>query len=175
MAKIGLRYPAYKTPTKTGVIGKAVTANITVNSNDAKLYGDDTVAESDTSWRDGTIALTTTDLPSTALADLLGHTTDVGGETVYNIDDVAQDVMFGFYGVSKVNGVQKYRAVILTRVKFKEPNDNNATKGENVAFQTHDLEGLIMADAEGNWKKEQTFETATLAKEYIDTELGIGA
>ena len=53
MAKIGLKYPVYKTDSAAGVIGKAIQADISITVNDVKLYADDAVAESDKSFQNG--------------------------------------------------------------------------------------------------------------------------
>ena len=65
MAKIGLRYPVYKTTSTSGVIGKAIQADISITVNDVKLYADDVVSESDKSFQSGTILLEFDDLSDT--------------------------------------------------------------------------------------------------------------
>lgn len=176
MAKIGLRYPIYKTleeTPKSGVIGKAIQADISIQVNDVKLYADDALAESDRSFQNGTLALGIDDLSDTIQADLLGHTVNESGEIVANKDDNPPNAGVGFYGTKQVNGVQKFRAIWLHKVKFSEPDDTNQTKGENVAFSTPTLSGNIMVDDNGDWKSEQTFDTKTEAETYLNGKAGI--
>lgn len=173
MAKIGLKYPVYKSPSKKGVIGKAIQADIAISVNEVKLYADDTVVESDKSFQSGTITLGIDDLSDEIYSEFLGHAKDVSGEITANENDQSPYIGLGFYGTKKVKGVAKYRAIWLPKVQFAEPEDTNATKGESVEFNTPSLEGTIMADDNGDWKKEQTFATEAEAVTYLENKAGI--
>ena len=174
MAKIGLKYPVYKGETTQGVIGKAIQADISIEVNDVKLYADDAVAESDKSFSSGTITLGTDDLSDTIQTDLFGHAVNAEtNEITAKGTDDSPYVGIGFYGTKKVGGVRKFRAIWLPKVQFAEPNDENATKGENVEFRTPTLEGTIMLDDNGDWKKENTFDTKDEAKAYLEEKAGI--
>jgi phi13 family phage major tail protein len=174
MAKIGLKYPVYKSPTSQGVIAKAIQADIAITASDVKLYADDGIAEGDKSFQSGTLTLGVDDLSDTIQAEFLGHSVDeLTGEITANKDDVSPYVGIGFYGVKKVNGAKKYRAIWLTKVQFGEPSDTNATKGEIVVFNTPVLEGTIMLDDNGDWKKENTFDTEAEARAYLEAKAGI--
>lgn len=173
MAKIGLKYPVYKGAEKKGVIGKAIQADISITINDVKLYADDVVAESDKSFQSGTITLGLDDLSDDIQTEFLGHTKDTEGEITAKGTDDSPYVGIGFYGVKKVNGIRKYRAIWLPKVQFGEPNDTNSTKGETVTFNTPVIEGTIMLDDNGDWKKEQTFDTEAEAKSYLEGKAGI--
>lgn len=177
MAKIGLKYPVYKTSAETpanGVIGKAIQASISITLSDVKLYGDDAMAENEKAFQSGTISLNTTDLSFKNQADLLGHTYDDAESTlVANSNDVAPYTGVGFYGVLKVNNVRKFRAVWLPKVLFGEPNDEMNTKGESVEFGTYTMEGNIMQEDDGKWKEEALFETAEEAVAYLDEKKAI--
>jgi phi13 family phage major tail protein len=174
MAKIGLKYPVYKSATNQGVIAKAIQADIAITTNNVTLYADDAVDEVDKSFQTGTLTLGINDLSSTIQAEFLGHKVDEDtGEITANKDDESPFVGIGFYGVKKVNKVKKYRAIWLTKVQFSEPSDNHATKGESVAFATPVLEGTIMRDDNGDWKKENTFVTEAEARAYLEAKAGI--
>jgi len=174
MAKIGLRYPVYKSATTEGVIAKAIQADIAITSNDVKLYADDAVAETDKSFQSGTITLGIDDLSDTIQADLLGHSVS-SGEITAGRNDVAPYVGVGFYGVKRVSGADKFRAVWLRKVQFAEPADANETRGETTVFSTPVLEGTIMLDDTGNWKDEKTFDTAAEAIVYLQAKSGVKA
>ncbi len=174
MAKIGLRYPVYKSATSQGVIAKAIQADITISVNDVKLYADDAIAESDKSFQSGTITLGIDDLSDTIQTAFLGHAVSDGEITAAGTDDNPY-VSIGFYGVKVVSGVRKYRAIWLTKVQFAEPADSNATKGDSVVFSTPVLEGTIMLDDNGDWKKEKTFNTEAEAIAYLQAKSGIKA
>jgi phi13 family phage major tail protein len=173
MAKIGLRYPVYNANGKKGVIGKAIQADINITTNEVFVYGDDAVAETDKSFRSGRITLGLDDLNDIIQEDLLGHAIDEDGEVTASGDDTSPYAGIGFFGVKRVNNITKYRAIWLPKVQFAEPNDTNTTKGENTAFSTPTIEGVIMLDDEGNWKKEQTFPTAAEAVTYLKAKAEI--
>lgn len=173
MAKIGLRYPVYKGATTQGVIGKAIQADVTIETSEAKLYADDVIAESDKSFKSGKIILGIDDLSDSIQKDLLGHSIDVTGEITANKNDQSNYVGIGFYGTKQVSGVKKYRAVWFPMVQFAEPGDSNKTKGENMEFSTPTIEGTIMLDDNGDWKKEKTFELESDAIAYLNAKAGI--
>lgn len=174
MAKIGLKYPVYKAGSTAGVIGKAIQADISITTNDVKLYADDSVAESDKSFQEGTITLGLDDLSDTVQTALLGHTV-IDGEIVAKGSDSNPFVSIGFYGVKKVNNIKKYRAIWLPKVQFAEPSDTNATKGETLAFATPTIEGTIMLDDIGAWKYEKTFDSEAEAIAYLQAKSGVKA
>lgn len=179
MAKIGLkglRAAKYDENSKTygevESVGKAIKSDISINSNNVKLYAEDAVAESDQSFKDGKIALEVDDLTVKMNGLLLGHTVSEEGELVANSSDIAPYVGMGFYCMTKKNNKIGYRAIFLVKVQFAEPNDNSETRGETVAFKTPSIEGTIMTDANGDWKKEESFETEQEAIAYLDSKFG---
>ena len=70
-------------------LGKAVSCSTSITNNEAKLYGDDTLAESDTSFSNGTITLGVTDDDDDVFAELLGHTVTEDGEVIKAASDAA--------------------------------------------------------------------------------------
>lgn len=182
MAKVGLKYLRYGLlregengedtygPART--LGKAIKADININKNDVKLYADDTLAESDKTFSNGTMSVETSDISQEDNANVLGHSRTEDGELIANTNDQAPYLGFGFYGSKKVNGQLKYRAVFFTKIQFGEPNDNNSTKGETVTFNTETIEATIMTNSKGIWKKEKTFDTEREAMQYIDSKFG---
>ena len=174
MAKIGLNYPVYKTATSAGVIGKAIQADVTIEMNDGKLYGDDSLAEVDRSFKTGTLTLGVTDLSDAVQSALLGHAIASEVMTAKGSDTPAYAGV-GFYGVKIVNNIKYYRAVWFPKVLFSEPADANSTKGESIAFGTPVIVGTLFDDATNGWKKEKTFTTAALAQAWLDNLAGITA
>ncbi len=172
MAKIGLKYPVFKSATTAAVIGEAIQADITIESNDVKLYADDAIAESDYSFKSGKITLGIDKLESAIVAGLLGHDV-VSEEITAKSTDTSPEVGFGFYAAKVVDGVKSYRAIWLPAVRFTEPADSNKTKGESTEFGTHTIEGVIRADSTDTWKKEKTFTLEADAKAYLDTLAGL--
>ena len=150
-------------------LGKAVSCSVSITNNEAKLYGDDALAESDTSFASGTITLGTTDDDDTVFAPLLGHTIDQSGEVVKASTDVAPYVGVGRIVTKMVNGVYKYKVEFIYKAKFSEPSKDETTKGESVEFTTPSVEGVIAAlgDVNGTWSKTKTFTSKADALTYL--------
>ena len=175
MAKVGVLHPVYLVTGDTAgkVMGKAITVNASPSSNDTKLYADDGVAESDTSFTEGsTITVNTDHLSLEIQADLLGHTY-AAGEMISSKDDVAPYVGFGFIGKTKKDNVMGWVAKWYPKVQFGEPSDENQTKEETVSFQTPTIEGSFYSDDNGIWKEEAEFATEAAALEWVDDKAEI--
>lgn len=177
MAKIGLRNFAFGVLTEstggTATYGtkkkpaKAISCKVDITNNEAKLYADDSLAESDTSFQSGTVTLGIDDENEEMLSVLLGHTiTD--GEMVRSSTDVAPYVGLGRIITKMVGGVYKYKVEFLKKVKFSEPSQENDTKGESLEFGTSEIEGQISCLADGSWSVSQTFDSLDDAQEYLD-------
>lgn len=179
MAKIGLRNFRYGllteaddgTPSYAGPLtpGKAISCNVDISNNDATLYADDSLAESDTSFQNGTVTMSIDDEDTTTMATMLGH--DVDSETgamVRNVNDTAPYIGFGRIIVKQVNNTYKYKVEFLYKVKMSEPSQEDNTKGESVEFGTSELEGIVSALKNGNWSITNTFDTYDEAISYLE-------
>lgn len=164
------------TPTYDGAksFAKAVSCSVSITNNSASLYADDALAEQDNSFQSGTVTLGVDDNREATFADILGHDIDESGEVIYNTNDVAPWVALARIVVKMVNNVKLYKAMILYKVKFAEPSEDENTKGETVEFATPSIEGTIAQLANGDWKKAKTFSTKAEALAYIQSELGNG-
>lgn len=150
-------------------LGKAVSCSTSITNNEAKLYGDDTLAESDTSFSNGTITLGVTDDDDDVFAELLGHTVTEDGEVIKAASDAAPYVGVGRIVTKMVNGAYKYKVEFLYKVKFSEPSKDENTKGESIEFATPSIEGIIAAldDTANTWNKSKTFNTKSDALTYL--------
>lgn len=178
MAKIGLtnfRYsvlteaadgtPSYgdvKTP------AKAVSCSVSIDNNDAKLFADDALAESDTSFAGGTVTMGIDEDDLETMADLLGHTYTEQDGITRSVDDTAPYVGLGRVVTKMVGGAYKYKVEFLYKVKFQEPSQENTTKGESVEFGTTEIEGTISALANGKWSVAKEFDTKAAAVTYLE-------
>ena len=181
MAKIGLNNFRYAilteaqdgTPSYSGALtpAKAISCNVEVSNNDAKLYADDSLAESDTSFNNGTVTIGIDKSDDTTMANLLGHSV-VDGAMVRKTTDVAPYVGLGRVITEMVNNVLQYRVEILFKCKFSEPSQEDNTKGESVEFSTYEIEGTVNALANGEWSKTKTFTTKNDAVAYIESVFG---
>ena len=149
---------SYGTPVQ---LAKAISAELSVELNEAILYADDGRAESVKEFKSGTLSLSIDDLKPNQVAALLGAEIDENGALVSRGEDEPQYVAIGFRA-RKANG--KYRYFWLYRVQFGIPGTSLATKGDSITFSTPTIEGTIFqrnkVDGRGRhpWKVEYTEE-----------------
>ena len=149
----------YGTPKQ---LAKAISADLTVELNEATLYADDGQAEAVKEFKSGTLSLGVDDIGAETAAALVGATLDANGVLISGSEDTAKYVAIGFRA-KKANG--KYKYYWLYRVLFGVPATNLATKGDSISFNTPTIEGTIFRrnkiDGKNNhpWKAEVT-ETA---------------
>lgn len=153
-------------------VADTIDVDIKINNNDAKLYADDQLVESDATFKDGDIALQLADIDDEIKAEWLGHE-HADGETIYNKDDTAPYEGVGFYATRKVHNVKKYRAVVFLKTKFSEPSEKYSTKGDSISFQTPTINGKISTVTNGDWKKDKTFDTEEEAVAYLENIFGL--
>ena len=164
------------------MLGKAISANIKIDTNDNKLYADDAISETDRSFKGGTISVNIDELGDAAKLNLLGHTEGVTVDSAIGTKEIVSGgtdtpayIGFGFYGQKVISGVKYWRAIWLKKVQFTEPVDDTKTKAETMEFQTPTLEGTIMLDVTSEWKSEGTFSTEAKAKTWLEGKAGITA
>lgn len=182
MAKIGLNNFRYGflteatdgTPTYGGAKtpGAAVSCNVSVSNNDAKLYANDTLQESDTSFAGGTVTMGVDRADYQTQADLLGHTYSEENGLIRSTTDVAPYVGLGRVVTLMTDNTTSYRVEFLNKVKFAEPSQEDTTRGESVEFATVEMEGTISQLANGNWSSSQEFTTKDAAISYLEELLG---
>lgn len=179
MAKIGLNNFRYSplteaadgTPTYAGATkpAKAVSCNVEVTLNEASLYADDGLAESDNSFARANVTIGIDEDDQATMAALLGHSVDqTSSAMVRKVTDEAPYVGFGRVITKKVGGTLKYKVEFLYKVKFAEPNQSDNTKGENTEFSTTELSGVASALANGEWSITKTFTSKTDAITYLE-------
>ena len=141
------------------VLAKAISAELSVELNEAILYADDGAAEVVKEFKSGTLSLGIDDIGAEIASALSGATIDSNGVVISGSDDGGDPVAVAFRA-RKSNG--KYRYYWLYRVKFGIPATNLQTKGDSISFQTPTIEGTIMrrnkVDYNDNhpWKAEVT-------------------
>lgn len=198
MATIGLSKPYYAIYTAEdetvtysggGIMGKATEANVEIEtSDDNNLYADNAIVETDRVFSGGTLTLSTDDLSSEvskailgvqeeAITGITGVTDTEAKELVYDDRQSAPYLGVGFIIKKKVGGVDKWRALVLTKVMFAIPADAATTQGESIEWQVPELSATIMRDDTANhvWKREVTLTTEAQAEAYIKARLGITA
>lgn len=177
MAKIGLnnfKYAildesaeTYETPKS---LGKAINCKVSIEKYSAELYADDTLAESDYTFKKGTVNITVDEDDDTIFAEILGHTIDEEtGEMIRKDTDIAPYVGIARILTKLVGGVQKYKVEFLAKVKFSEPEQDEQTKGDSVEFKTPSIEGTVTKLSDGTWSKTKTFTDKAEAISYLDS------
>ena len=158
------------------IVTKAIKADLTINLNDAVLYGDNRVAEIVNEFKDGKLAINGTHLEYDARAMLFGHEI-VGAagkeELIARGDDSGAYVGVGFIATVMRDNVQKYRAIWITKVKFGVAGESLETKADSIKFGTPNMEGTIMTDIDGVWKKEVTRDTRAEAVAWLNEKANI--
>ncbi len=193
MASIGVSKPYVAkysdngdgTVTYTGGVRLAkateISASIETGDNN-NLYADNGVAESDKSFAGGTLTVGVDDISQESSKVILGvkeGKITVNGEEVteliYDDDTVAPNLGFGCIIKKKKDNVDKWRAVVFTKIMFGIPEDAATTQGESIEWQTPSIEATIMRDdsAKHMWKREATFDSEAQAEAYIKMVLQI--
>lgn len=164
MATIGLRdlYVDVLTSDEEGTavyenspsrLAKAITADLSVNTTQEKLYADDGVDVTVSEFVDGELTLGTNDLSPEAAEKILGLTKDSKGVLISNADDMPPYVAVGFRA-KRPDGTFKF--IWLYKVQFNVPSESYKTKGESIEFTTPEITGTIIARTDGNWKADWT-------------------
>lgn len=161
MANIGMKLLKYavlsEDETTYGIVktmGKAISANISINTSEGSLYADDTLAEFETSFQSANVTLTLDDDNDTVFSEILGKTMDTtSGIVSSSINDNSPYIGFG-YIVSKVkNNVKTYRAQFFPKIKFKPFIPDANTKGDSITYGTPSIEGTTIANNSGIWEQ----------------------
>ena len=184
MARIGFKKAKYNkisgntyaslTSNTVPVFEKVIDEKFAPEYNTAELYANDGLAESDYSFKKGTLTLTVADDNDKLCAELLGNT-DAEGEVTSNIEDVAPEFGYGHIIPKLMNGARMYKVEFFPRVKFTKITSDNKTRGESVEFNTTSIEGTVFpletalnGLANGVWEKHQTFATLAEAETYLN-------
>lgn len=138
---------SYGAPEK---LAGAIEAKVTYDTNDAKVYVDDTLGETDSSITGGTIDLTIDDDDMTVFGPLLGMDEITTGEGVTaikgyvtKVSDSPKNVGFGYIVMKQVKGQTKYVVRFFYKVKFKPFSSDAKTRGESTEFITPTVQGTF--------------------------------
>ena len=139
-AKITEADDGTETYAKPQSLAKAMSAELSVELNEATLYADDGAAEVVKEFKSGTLTLGIDDIGTTIANDLTGAQIDDNKVLISASENGGSPVAVGFRA-RKSNG--KYRYFWLYRVIFGIPATNLATKGDSITFSTPSIEGTI--------------------------------
>ena len=164
------------------VIQEARNVDIQKTYSDNPLYGDDRKVDDDNGLTGLTISFESTGLSDSDRVLLFGETRKtIGGITAQLEGENATPYGgFGYIRKMRDNGVRKYEAWIILKVKFQEENQATATEEGTINWGTPTLNGraaaIVIDDSEeGQFRTHWTFETASAAKSWINTVLNVSA
>ena len=159
---------------KVPCLSRVIDEKFSPEYNNAELYADDSLAESDTSFKKGGLAITVADDEDERDAFLMGNTIEEG-EVTKTVDDTAPEIGYGHIVTKLINGVKKFKVEFFPRVKFVKITTDAKTRGESAEFGTTAVEATVCplkADFNGmkagTWEKHQTFATEAEAEVYLD-------
>lgn len=184
MAFIGLRKPyVAKYNRTTGEYSDgfryshAVSLSVTPNYAEASLYGDDMQVEYEKAFTSAAVSLGTTSTPIEAASVMFGHTVDAENKKVtYKATDEANYVGLGVIAPEKVDGENKYVALIILSAKFADSSESYSTKADSLTFNTPTIEGsATVANDSGEWKITRIFDTEDEAEAFVKNYLNIEA
>jgi len=158
MARVGMKHLVFApiatenasaAPTYSGgvVLGRAVRGNRTPTRYDAKLYGDDGLAESYNGLKEIGVEIETTELVE-ANAVTMGILKAVGTGETLTYRQTQKPTVFGGCGWVETHvrhGVELYVAIWIYKVQLAPGNEEARTRGDNLEYGTESMTGTSMA------------------------------
>lgn len=154
--------------------GKAISTSITPNYNETSLYADNQQTENVTEFKNANVSLGVDRMPVQASSVVFGHSVNEEGGVTSKTGDAANYVGYGFVTAEMLDGVQKYQACLVRKVKFKEGEESYDTKGDSIVFKTPTLSGTAMGTSRTDWRKKSPyFFTEDEADEWLQLQLDV--
>ena len=160
-------------------LARGVEVSIEAESSDAsKFYADNVVAETVAGqFTNGTLTLTVDGLFQAAEKLIQGlDTADTAGWVSYDKNQSTPFVGVGFIVRYLTDGVEKFTPILLPKCAFKPQTLSAATQGEEIDFQTQELEATIFRDdtEDASWKYVGAdYTTEALALAALQTKMGV--
>lgn len=188
---VGMMYPVFAPITAhtdgslptygTGVvIHEARNCNITKTYNNNPLYGDDRIVDDDNGLQALSASFESTGLSDSDRKLLFGEDEiSVGGLTCQAESD--NETVYGGFGYirrMRDDGVRKFEAWIILKIKFQEENQTTTTKEGSISWNTPTLSGraaslYIDSSDKQRFRVHETFDTIAAAKAWINTVLNV--
>ena len=169
-------------------LGRSVSMSTYIStSDDNKFCADDRLAEIETgsAFTDGSGTCTVDGLTAEEEAFIMGL--KAGNSVTPDEGTAVETYEYGasmdppYLGLGAVKKAQKdgksmWKAIVLCKIRFKVPKDDAETQGEQINWQTQDLDFTIMRDdsAMNRWKiiPKKEFDTEAAAVAFIKKALG---
>ncbi len=189
---VGMMYPVFaplvshtdgSMPTYgTGVVIQEA-RNCTINKtyNDNPLYGDDRIVDDDNGLQALTASFEPTGLSDADRVLLFGEQVAAVGTGLtgqWEGDNATPYGGFGYIRKMRENGVKKFEAWIILKIKFTEESQATNTKEGTISWGTPTLNGraaglYIDSSDELKWRVHYTFDTIAAAKAWINQILNV--
>lgn len=171
-------------------VGKAIQLVDTPTVSRVSLYADDIEAESDGRVSSRVLTLGTSSIPRKCAADMFGVAFEQSSDSdeekyetlTYTGEADGEYLGFSIIRGEVTDGVKSFIVTFYPKVKFDQPAETYATKGETLTFGTHSITGKAVPDSlmlDGNGKsiekKEYIFNTSSEAIAYQKTLGGLVA
>lgn len=146
-------------------LGRSVSMSTDIStSDDNNFYADDVLAETETgsAFTDGSGSIAIDGLSSDEEAFIMGldsgNSYQVESQNIetFEYGESMNPPFLGLGAVKKIqrNGKSSWKAIVLTKVRFKVPGDDLTTQGDQIDWQTQSLDFTIMRDdsQKARWK-----------------------
>jgi len=154
------------------VIGKMVSANLAIESNEGELYADDMLAEYINEFKSAEFTAEVNNIPLADQATLYGATY-ASDEFKATYTDTPPFGAIGGIQILLVGGVRKFRAWFFPKVRATMPDWDATTRGDSISFGTQPIQMKVMTPAYGPWYYLKEFTTEAAAQAYVDSKLGV--
>lgn len=151
-------------------LGRLVSANLTVNTASGQLYADDELAESVSEFSSGTLVAETDDMTDEVASEVYGCEV-VEQEVHYKHGDAAPEGGVAYYKTLVRRGVKSFEGVYHPRVKASLGNDNAATRGGSITFNTTTTTFTVFTCNSEDWRITKELATEAEAKAWVDEKL----
>ena len=156
------------------VLGRLISANLTINNATGEEYSDDAMSDSISEFASGSLAMETNDLADAAYVAIYNATL-ANSEVVDSVNDVIPNGGLAYYKKIRRNGATKYQCCFYPKVRAVLGNDNAQTKGNSINFQSEALTFTILAPNAGNWRYRATFDTEAAAIAWVESKVNVAA
>ena len=192
-ANVGMRYavaaevntytPGTSITYKAGyVVSEARGANVTWETEDGELRGDDVVLDSMSGVLGYSVEFETAGLKDTVRKNMLGETKD--NSDVYHITGATPpDHGFGYVKQMREDGTSggietTWEVWWYHKLKFAQPNEEARTKEKNIEWRVPTITGtgsgvFLSASDNPDFATHKTFSSFTAAKSYLNGLAGI--
>jgi hypothetical protein len=164
--------PKYGTPIDLGALVKVTDSP---SFNEAKQYGDNTLKEYVSEFKECPVDVELTELAQSVASAVLGAallTTGDDTDIKFAADDTAPYGGLAFYVTKMVGNVKKYTGVYYTKVKATMQGEEYTTKGDTITLTGGKLHFVASAPAIGQWKlMSSDLADEAAAKTWVDGKI----